>query len=435
MNKNRFRYLFLLFTVLLVLIPAPQTFAKVQSFSTLFMEVTLPEDTIVLTADTPNYDDAWREAKIADPSAEKKNMKDMGVQGILYDPSTGSTVRVLSKRSSDSEEIFHLSLLNEEELDSYFDAVFNSGDENTSYTIEKYEHKEIPFYRLDLKLSREGIHYSEIVYGTIANGYSISFDMFETNVTDPLDETFIKELVNSTHFTELQDKSEVERQEKIAIAYLSTVIGIFVILIVVSIVLRKRSVKKQNRLKKQKSEALSRFFIAERQKEEQNIKDTPLFGNRTKYSEEVIKNFYLYDHVFKKLKLWIITSIILLLLLISFYRSGSIYVCIIAIGVVAVFVYQYYAQAEKAINREVKAYKSHKSSEAIFTFYENYYTLSGIQSSSKYPYLQVTEIKEYKDFIYIYLGTDRAHYLHKDGFDHGLEEFKSFMKERMNIKE
>ena len=131
MNKNRFRYLFLLFTVLLVLLPVTQAEAKVHSFSALNMEVTLPEDTIILSSDTPNYDDAWREAGIADPSSEKKNMKDMGVKGILYDPASASTVRVLSKRSSDSAEVFHLSLLSEEELTSYLDTIFTSDDENT----------------------------------------------------------------------------------------------------------------------------------------------------------------------------------------------------------------------------------------------------------------------------------------------------------------
>jgi hypothetical protein len=124
----------------------------------------------------------------------------------------------------------------------------------------------------------------------------------------------------------------------------------------------------------------------------------------------------------------------LLLLIVSFYSTGSIYVCFIAVGVVAVFIYQYYSQTDKAITREIKAYKSNKSSEAVFTFYDDYYTLSGIQSSSKYPYIQVTEIKEYKEYVYIYLGSEKAHYLNKDGFEHGITEFNSFMKDRITSK-
>lgn len=434
MNKNRFRHLFLLFTIILVLLPTSHVQAKVQSFSSLYMEVTIPEDTIVLTPDTSNTDPQWSEIGIINPASEKKTMKEMGVLAILHDPTTAATVRVLSKHTNDSEEVYNLSLLSENELTEYLNKIFSTTDENSTYTIEKYEHAELPFYRLDLHLSQEGTEYSEIVYGTIANGYSISYDIYEKNNTEPLDESFIKELVAGTHFTEFLDKAEVEEQQRKAIIYLVTVVGIFISLLVALFLLRSRSRKKQNLKKKEKTEALSRFFIAQRQKEEQNIKDTPIFSNRTKYSENLIKTFYTYDRIWKRLRFWLLTVVVLLLLIASFYSTGSIYVCIIAVGVAGVFVYQFYSQTEKAIVREVKAYKSNKSSEAIFTFYDEYYTLSGIQSSSKYPYIQVTEIKEYKEYIYIYLGSEKAHYLAKDGFEHGLEEFKSFMREKMNTK-
>jgi NADH:ubiquinone oxidoreductase subunit 6 (subunit J) len=408
--------------------------AKVQSFSALYMEVTLPENVIILTPETSNIDPMWGEIGITDPAAEKKTMQEMGVQAVLYDPTTAATVRVMSKHNSDSDEVYNLSLLSEDELTAYLDKIFATTDENTTYTIEKYEHSELPFYRLDLHLSKEGTEYSEVVYGTIANGYSISYDIYEKNNTEPLDESFIKEVVSGTHFTDFLDKAEVERQQRKALTNLIIVVCGFLVLLVAFFVLRSRSRKKENLKKKVKTEALSRFFTAQRQNEEQNIKDTPIFSNRTKYSEDLIKTFYTYDRVWKRLKLWIATVAILLLLIASFYSTGSIYVCIIAVGVAAVFVYQYYSQTEKAILREVKAYKSSKNSEALFTFYEDYYTLSGIQSSSKYPYIQVTEIKEYKEYIYIYLGSERAHYLAKDGFEHGLEEFKSFMSGKVNTK-
>jgi NADH:ubiquinone oxidoreductase subunit 6 (subunit J) len=398
------------------------------------MEVTLPENVIILTPETSNIDPMWNEIGITDPAAEKKTMKEMGVQAILYDPTTAATVRVLSKHNSDSEEVYNLSLLSEDELTAYLDKIFSTTDESTTYTIEKYDHSELPFYRLDLHLSKEGTEYSEVVYGTIANGYSISYDIYAKNNAKPLDESFIKEVVAGTHFTEFLDKAEVEIQQRKALTNLFIVVCVFLVLLVAFFVLRSRSKKKENLKKKVKTEALSRFFTAQRQNEEQNIKDTPIFSNRTKYSEDLIKTFYTYDRIWKRLKLWIATVAILLLLIASFYSTGSIYVCIIAVGVAGVFVYQYYSQTEKAILREVKAYKSSKNSEALFTFYEDYYTLSGIQSSSKYPYIQVTEIKEYKEYVYLYLGSERAHYLAKDGFEHGLEEFKSFMSGKINAK-
>lgn len=434
MNKNRFRYLFLLITILLVLYPASQVQAKVKSFSDLYMEITLPEDTIVVDKDTLNSDMIWEQIGILDPIAEKKSMKEMGVQAILYDPSTASSVRVLSKRNNNSEKVFHLSLLTEDELAAYLDTIFTASDNNTSHQIEKYEHPELPFYRLSLQLSSEGTDYSEVVYGTIANGYSISFDIFEKDNIGAIDESFIKKLVADTHFTQVLDKAKLEEQEHQAILTLIVMIGIVLVTFIVLFLFRSSVRKKQNRKKKEKAEMLSQFFIVQRQKEDQNIKDTSLFHNRTSYSEELIKTFYMYDRIWKRILFWIATAVILVMLIASFYRSGSIFICIMVVGLVAVFIYQFYSQTEKAIAREVKAYKSYKCSEALYTFYEDYYTLSGIQSTSKYPYIQVTEMKEYKDFIYIYLGSEKAHYLNKDGFENGLDAFKNFMKEHMTAK-
>ena len=434
MNKNRLRYLFLLFAISLVLYPATHVQAKVENFSNLHMEITLPEDTIVVNKDTPNTDMIWGQIGIKDPITEKKSMQEMGVQAILYDPATTSTVRVLSKRNSNSDKVFNLSLLSEEELDAYLDTIFTAPDDKTTYAIEQYDHPELPFYRLNLQLSNEGANYSEVVYGTIANGYSISFDIFVKGNAVVLDESFIKELVTKTHFTAFLDKAEVEAQERKAILTIVVIIGLILVVLVLLFLFNRRTKKIQDKKKKEKSELLTQFFIVQRQREEQNIKDIALFTNRTKYSEELIKTFYVYDRVWRRIVFWVTTVIILLLLIVSFYTADSIFVCIISVGVVVVFIYQYYSQAEKAIAREVKAYKSHKSSEAVFTFYEDYYTLSGIQSSSKYPYLQVTDIREYKDFIYIYLGSDKAHYLSRDGLEHGLAEFKSFMKDRTTAK-
>jgi NADH:ubiquinone oxidoreductase subunit 6 (subunit J) len=398
------------------------------------MEMTLPEDTLIITTDTPKVDPAWQVAGIADPTNEIKTMKEMGVQAILYDPNTASTVRVLSKTTSDSREVFHLSLLDEDELAAYLDTIFSTTDENTAYTIEQYPQDEIPFYRLTLQLTKDGTKYSEIVYGTIANGSSISFDIYAKNNTEPMDESYLKELVANTHFTEFQDKAEVEKQQRNAITFLVTALAIIIGIIVVWILINQRTKKKQKLIKKQKAEELSRFFTTQREKEEQNSKDSPVMINRTKYTEEVIQTFYTFDRLWKHIKLWIITAIVFLLFLASFYTSGSILVCVISIAVVIIFIYYQYIQTEKVITREVKSYKSNKNKEAVFTFYEEYYTLSGIQSSSKFPYLQITEIKEYKDYYYLYLGSERAHYLKKDGFEHGTTEFLELIKKHVTLK-
>jgi hypothetical protein len=398
------------------------------------MEVTVPEDTIIITADTPNADEQWKKAGITDPKAEKENFSEMSVKAILYDPSSATTVRLMQKQTSDTKELFHLSLLSEDELTAYLDTLFTSTDENTTFTMEKYAQQETPFYHLSLEATKEGVLSSETLYGTIVNGYSISYDLFVKNNTEPLDESFIKELVAGTHFTEILDKAEVEQQRQKALVYLAIAIIVIIGIIIAWVLLSKKAGRKKLAIKKLKTEELSRFFIEQRQREEKNIKDASIYLNRTKYTEEAIKNFYIYDIIFKHIKVWIITTIMLLLSIYTLFTSGSLLGGGIIIVIVVVFLYYKGFQIEKIIARDLKAYKKNKNTEAVFTFYEEYYTISGIQSISKYPYVQIIGIKKYKDYMYLYYGTDKAHYLKKDGFEQGLAEFETFIKERTKTK-
>ena len=47
------------------------------------MEVKIPEETIILTKDTPTTDNTWDLIGIKDPAAEIKSMEEMGVQSIF----------------------------------------------------------------------------------------------------------------------------------------------------------------------------------------------------------------------------------------------------------------------------------------------------------------------------------------------------------------
>ena len=82
---------------------------------------------------------------------------------------------------------------------------------------------------------------------------------------------------------------------------------------------------------------------------------------------------------------------------------------------------------DKNTKKIEKTFGHSKSKEAIAQFYEDYYILSGVQSSVKNPYIQITDYKEYKNYIYLYLGSDRALYLDKNGFDKNAAEFRKFI--------
>ncbi|MGB8454695.1 MAG: YcxB family protein [Anaerocolumna sp.] len=420
----------LLITVVLILTlyPSFQVQAKVQEFTDLYLELNLPEDTVILTKDTPNTDEQWKTAGITDPKSEKDSFTDMGVQAILFDPTTKTTVRLLQKQSSETKNIFNLSLLSEEKLTEFFSGLTGSSDETTKTAIAKYPHQEATFFRYSVEMTQNGQPLSELIYGTIVNGSSLTFDMFKKNITDPFDESFVKELVAGTHFTKLLDKAEVEKQERESIIRLIIGFVILIAIIVVWILISKNKRKKLDIIKKNKTEALTRFYIEQTQNEEKNIKDTVLFSNRTKYTEEIIKNYCYYNEFIKKFKFWIsmaVLYIVILALLVN--TNNAIFGFPIAIILLFVFIYYQGIRIEKLVNSMMKIYDKKKSMDAVFTFYEKYFTLSGIQFISKYPYSQITEIKEYKNYIYIYLGPEKAFYLKNDGFEQGTDNFISFI--------
>ncbi|MGN6711297.1 YcxB family protein [Anaerocolumna jejuensis] len=412
----------------LAVIPSSQVQAKVQDFSDVNIELTLPDDTIVLTKNTPDTDKGWVSAGIADIKSEKDNMSKMGVKAVFYDPKTKSLIRFLQKQSSQTSKIFNLSLLSEKEKTDFFNSLLAAKDENTKTAIEEYPQKEAVFFRYSLEVNKDNSNMTELVYGTIVNGYTFSFDIYQNTKSAPIDETFMKTLVDGTHFTKFLDKAEVEKEVKNSIIRALVEFAVFIVLIVIWIIYRKRKNKKQKLLKDVKGAALSKFYAAKKVREEQNMKEDILFTNRTKYTEQIIKDFCYYNRFLKRIVTWVIMAVLSLVVLVLLSQSKvGLLGCIIAIILIFIFVYYQGVSVEKVVERTVKSYDKSKGMEAVYTFYEDYFTISGIQYISAFPYLQITEMKQYKDLIYIYLGPDKAFYLKKDGFDKGSEDFIKFM--------
>lgn len=431
MRKTKYKQLFIILALILLLYPSVQVQAKVQSFSSMYMEITIPDNIIILTSDTPDLDEQWLQAGISDPKAEKKTFSDMGVQAILYDPVSATTVRLLQNQSDESTEVFHLSLLSEDELQDFLNGLISAPDERTTYSIEKYPQQEIPFFRVVIDMKTDTSTAKEIIYGTVVNGDVISFDIYNDKTTDPIKEDFIKELVAGTHFTQYLDKAEVQKQGRRSMIVLVVAATVLIGLVLLFILLSARKNKKQAAVKKQKSAELAKFFKEQAEREAKQLHDPVLFTNRTLYTEEVVKQFCYYDVFFHHISRWIFTVIVFILLMLSFYTSGDAFIYYI-IGAVLIFLFVFFQglQIEKTIKKLMTAYNKNRSMEAVFTFHNDYYTLSGVQSSSKYPYIQITEVKEYKDYLYLYLGSDRALYMRKDGFDGNLAEFMKFIKEK-----
>lgn len=429
MNKIKIMGKFLLVCMIFSLFSTSSVQAQVTTFHNLNLELTIPDQVICLTPETLSGDPLWAEAGITNVSAEKKELSDMGGLALFYDPDTDTLVRLLNKTSSDSKEIFNLNQRTEEERQEFYDSMTSNSDESATFIIEEYPQSEIPFFRLSIHMNDSSSN-QELIYGTIVNGTMIYFDVYSDQKNANIDESLLKSLVAGSHFTKQYTQEEFETLRNQSIMRVSFYFLIVVAIFVILVVSNKKKKKKKVLLKKKISDALHQYYVDKKEKEALGIQQRLLFENHTTYSEQVIRQFCNYTHYIKKLPVWLLTGILYLLLIgLLYLQSGvSMQLLILIILMIAILSYQYY-RVDQLIHSLWKPFKDRPSKVADFHFYEDHFTMTGIQYLTDYPYFQITSISEHDNYIYLYFGTERAVYLAKDGFSTSSDEFLSFVKE------
>lgn len=430
MNKIKLWTKCLLLCLICCLLSTNVANAKVTSFSRLYLELSLPDDVICLTSKVAKTDPLWAEAGILNPSDKLDELDDMGGTAILYDPQTKTSAMLINKTSKESQNIFNLRDATQEQRQSFYDTLTSGGTEYTTATISDYSQGEIPFFRLVIELSGDTFQ-REIIYGTIFNGTMIYFDIYDSSATKDTntDETFIQSLVAGTQFTKEYTKEEYDKLTKQG---LIRVVAIFVVLIAIFVGLvflnRKHKAKKANQ-KKQFAQALFHYYEDKKNKEENGIKQKLLFTNRTTYSAQVIRDFSFYNVYWRKLPQLIITvALYAILLIFIFINSGlTVFFILVAVLFLAILYFQYY-RVEKTSDNSWKTYAKSSNKVAEFHFYEDYFTLSGIQYLTEFPYLQITDVRCHNGFIYLYTGNDRGIFLSIDGFEENAQDFLNFLK-------
>jgi len=200
----------------------------------------------------------------------------------------------------------------------------------------------VPFYRYGIEVEADGSLFKEVIYGTVVNGYAVNFDIYSKDSKEPIDESFIKELVASAHFTEFLDKADLVEQERSFVIRFVIFMVITIGLITALVFSHKKRNRKLKAAKADKTDALTKFYMDQKKKEEQNVKDRILYVNRTKYTEEVVKNFCYYNELLKKINVWISMALCFILILIFLYYSDfGLIGCGVAIVLLFAFVYWY----------------------------------------------------------------------------------------------
>ncbi|WP_159459752.1 YcxB family protein [Scatolibacter rhodanostii] len=432
--------------IMVMMIPLSVSAAEFKSDD---FEITAPDNLYTFTEQTALSDPNWTLAGISDPVATLKLFKsseDEGMNAIVdFIGEEGSpNVLVTKKTSKESWDVFNLSEVTEEKKKEFLDSL-SSPVEHFELQSEIVENNGITFISMrydSLESFSEASEMGELhekVYATIFNGYIVTFNTqaqgrdFKPEELDTLEKTAF-----SLNITNLITKEEAEAANQVPpeeIFRMLLVVGGFLVLIIGSVVFVKVREKKEKKQKKEMAERLSAYRKESVGSSE--IKGEMLYANITDCSNEVLHTFSIYHAYIKNIvpmAIGLLFSILLVVL--TIVSKTEWWMILVAI---ALFAYQVYRIAVSSssiekIQRKVYGQNNNKRS-AKYAFYNSAFRVSGVQSAIAYPYFQVTDIRRYKDFFYIYYGPDNAYILDVNGFESGDKDtFYQFIKEKMEQK-
>ena len=412
--------------------------SQILTFDDLYMTLEISDNLIVLTPDTPKNDSRWAEAGIIQVDSKLKEFKDMGVKAMFYEKQSSTSVTMMVKDSSKTREIVNLIGMTETELQEYFNTLIGKESETLESTVEKYMHKQTPFFKLRIQ-SKEGVSpVSEVIYGTIMNGKSYAFDIYkEGSYIQGEEEEIARALVDKVTFTKILEASEIARESEIGIKDFAAPI-LFILIIAAIILIYNKKNKKASQIKKKIAQDMQEYRLNRRKLEEAGKlqKEEVLFTNTTEYHDQALKTYCTYNHFFKRIWFWCYVIVLYLVILgYSLFFTTSVWITIIV--TVAGVAYGYYQGivVEKMSEAMKKRYAGSRSKNAITKFYDDYFTVSGIQYISDFPYVQVTEVRKYKNYIYLYLGSELAYFVDMTAFSEKDQEgVMDLMKQRMGEK-
>ena len=371
-----------------------------------YLEITVPDTYIKLTTTLKDSNESWNNAGIANPDAKKDEFETGGVVAAYYDPETNVTVYFIQKKSNEALEVFDITGYSETQMVEYAKSILPE-IENVETEVTMYKHPDMNMYRMKIRETIEdGIE--EIVYGTIVNGMGIQFSVDSSMFKAGANEEVLLKVVNNVRMTRKMTKAEYEAQVRKTWTTIACFFGGGILLMVIMFIISKQQKKK----KKAKIEYISKKLYDFRQKkksggvDETNIK----YVVETEYNAQLIEAYSAFNSWFRTIKRDIIAAIIYVAFVGYATYLGSKFVMIVGITVAFLLLYFKFSGKEKFQDNMMKRYeiKKKKSITAVYRFYDEYFTQSGIDSIAEYIYPQVFRLANYHGYLLLYISEENA---------------------------
>lgn len=393
---------------------------------------TVPEEFVyTFGPQTPQDDPSWALAGIPDPASVLQEYQEMGVVADFYSEGRELNVKVMRSENDTSKSIYNLRDLSEEEKTQYLDKVQSQTED---ITIEKgfIEVDGQPFYRVRMDGTIEEEEFHELQYGTILNGYRLTFITYNEG-KDLTEEQSgaLETMVNSMRITQLLETPQLEPVSVWLILGLLVLIVAIVVGPFIYIPLRNRWDKKQ---KAKMAERLSQY----RQTHGEGVSlGAPKFVNETECTREAVRAFCLYHSYGKNLpSLLFGGAVCLVALVVVFVFDVTWWLKLLAVGAAIYFAYKAINMPNAMEKVQRKVFSRGVSSTARYTFYDDGFRVAGIQSASLYPYFQITAVRRHGQYLYLYYGPDNAYPVDQYGFTLGeFEDFARFIKDKTTEQE
>jgi len=370
-----------------------------------YMDITVPDTYLQLTSSLKDSDPAWLTANVTDPSERRDDYKNRNIVAAYFDPETNCTVYFVAKQTSETLKAFDVTQYNDEEIVAYAKTLLPE-DDTIKASVGSYQHPEMNMFRI--KLSEIGENGDEeLVFGTVVNGMLIQFSM-DTQYIGSIKEDVLMKVVSGVHMTTVMTYEEYDARVKKTWIRIGCFFGAGILLMVIFYIISKVRKKK----KKERVNLISERLYSFRKKKQAGEIDTSnvLFEVDTEYDKKLIATYCTYNTWFRNIVRDVIMAVIYVVIVGYAIYLGSKVVLILGVGAAFILIYYKYSHNEKYQDNLIKRYdlKKKKSVTAHFRFYEDFFTLSGIDSISEYIYKQVYKVANYQGYMLLYISEENA---------------------------
>lgn len=377
----------------------------ISRFPMQYLQVKVPDNTVVLEQNMSSTDSKWGSVGIKDVSTVKNTMKNSGVSAIFGDLNSKALVYYISS-TQNTYDTFDISTWDDQKILDFASGLYGveNATEGTTVSFDLYKHSQTKFFTINL-VETGDTKSESLIYATVINGMLIEFYM-NTDSLGGINKEYIEKIVDNVYFTKIMTKEEydaaVEKTWTVLIVVFASLIAMIILMIVINKILKKRRKKKNERLAD-----LILEFRQKKQNGEINIRDI-VCQTDTVYDSNLIDNFVVFNTWLKPVLVLLLWAAVYALILYYFINSGSTLAIVIIIAIGIGLLYFIYSKSEKYKENLCKQYDVKSKKQATFRFYNDYFTMTGVNSISEFIYEQITSVRTYKNYMYLYMSDTYA---------------------------